>query len=224
MDLNLIFNKSFCILYLVMVVQCIPNLCVVTEFDILYAIEICLENKFFLNHFPLLKWFVSYCATICRADSVCESKFFVNTERIMMKSPESAESGNRRTIFTIGITAALWGSWKLLSIEMNVAKFMEITFVNYFSIIGKCISKKKDPMPWELNFELHCSDGSGFMVPFTRNIKDLVECHFQISGCVGQSEKFIDFSASLQKLIYLSFLIFLLFEMGKVRDSREMLY
>ncbi|KRX39925.1 hypothetical protein T05_2832 [Trichinella murrelli] len=48
-----------------MVVQCIPNLRVVTEF-------------------------------------VCESKFFVNTERIMMKSHESAESGNRRTIFTIG--------------------------------------------------------------------------------------------------------------------------
>ncbi|KRZ58372.1 hypothetical protein T02_10036 [Trichinella nativa] len=118
------------------------------------------------------RWFVSNCATICRGDSVCESKFFVNTERIMMKSHESAESGNRRTIFTIG----------------NLQTGSGV---------------------------LHCSDGSGFMVLFTRNIKDLVECHFQISGCVGQSEKFIDFSASLQKLIYLSFLIFLLFEMEK---------
>ncbi|KRZ86376.1 hypothetical protein T08_6666 [Trichinella sp. T8] len=140
------------------------------------------------------RWFVSYCATICRGDSVCESKFFVNTERIMMKSHESAESGNRRTIFTIG----------------NLQTGSGV---------------------------LHCSDGSGFMVPFTRNIKDLVECHFQISGCVGQSEKFIDFSASLQKLVsmllnkkvqiatHLSFFsYFSSIRNGKVRDYKKVLF
>ncbi|KRX72892.1 hypothetical protein T06_8617 [Trichinella sp. T6] len=174
------------------------------------------------------RWFVSNCATICRGDSVCESKFFVNTERIMMKSHESTESGNRRTIFTIG-----WGGWKLRNECRECKKeiFMEITFVNYFFIIGKCISKK-NPMPWELNFEVQFSASL-----FGRNIKDLVECHFQISGCVGQSEKFIDFSASLQKLVsmllnkkvqiatHLSFFsYFSSIRNGKVRDYKKVLF
>ncbi|XP_003372108.1 hypothetical protein Tsp_11132 [Trichinella spiralis] len=293
------------------------------------------------------QWFVSYCATICRADSVCESKFFVNTERMMRKSPESAESGNRRTIFTIGFHLGilrkcqqdhfhvlsnfqgssasvffhgdilrcsilkLYVGWLEIIVNRNECNEIHgnvfIKFIIELAVriflgnviiatmlicmdnVGKFASSDASLkarfrtshgciFAWQIKEQsilclhstlLHHSDGSGFMVPFTRFVvvvvflltmlivvqlfnnvlqesiilsfcifsPHLLTCVHVISGCVGQSEKFIDFSASLQKLVsmllnkkvqiatHLSFFsYFSSIRNGKVRDYKKVLF